>query len=91
LDEAPLLDDDLRPVDGGRTYVPVGSTAVRKAIETYQPILGLHGHVHEAKGSVYLGKTLCLNPGSMYTEGALAGYLITLDKKGVRAFQPTQG
>jgi Icc-related predicted phosphoesterase len=91
LDDAPLLDDKLRPVDGGRTYVPVGSTAVRKAIETYQPLLGLHGHVHEAKGSTYIGRTLCINPGSNYTEGALAGYLITLDKKSVRAFQPVQG
>jgi len=91
LDDAPLLDKNIRPVDGGRTYVPVGSTAVRKAIETYQPLMGLHGHVHEAKGSVYLGRTLCINPGSNYTEGALAGYLISLDKHSVRAFQPIQG
>lgn len=91
LDEAPLLDAQLRPVDGGRTYVPVGSTAVRKAIETYQPLLGLHGHVHEAKGSTNIGRTLCINPGSNYIEGALAGYLITLDKNSVRAFQPVQG
>ena len=86
-----MLDKNIRPVDGGRTYVPVGSTAVRKAIETYQPLMGLHGHVHEAKGSVYLGRTLCINPGSNYTEGALAGYLISLDKNSVRAFQPIQG
>lgn len=91
LDEAPLLDEHLRPVDGGRTYVPVGSTAVRKAIETFQPLLGLHGHVHEAKGSMNIGRTLCINPGSNYIEGALAGYLITLDRKSVRAFQPVQG
>jgi hypothetical protein len=91
LDDAPLLDNTLRPVDGGRTYVPVGSTAVRKAIETYQPLLGLHGHVHEAKGSAYIGSTLCINPGSNYTEGALAGYLISLDKKSVKSFQPIQG
>jgi Icc-related predicted phosphoesterase len=91
LDDAPMLDETLRPVDGGRTYIPVGSTAVRKVIETYQPLLGLHGHVHEAKGSTYIGKTLCINPGSNYTEGALAGYLISLDKKGVKAFQPIQG
>lgn len=91
LDDAPLLDDNLRPIDGGRTYVPVGSKAVRKAIETYQPLLGLHGHVHEAKGSTYIGKTLCVNPGSTYTEGALAGYLISLDKKSVKTFQPVQG
>lgn len=91
LDDAPLLDQQLRPVDGGRTYVPVGSTAVRKAIETYQPLLGLHGHVHEAKGSTNIGRTLCINPGSNYIEGALAGYLISLDKNSVRAYQPVQG
>jgi uncharacterized protein len=91
LDDAPLLDEGLRPVDGGRTYVPVGSTAVRKAIETYQPLLGLHGHVHEAKGSTNIGRTLCINPGSNYIEGALAGYLISLDKISVRAYQPVQG
>jgi hypothetical protein len=91
LDEAPLLDENLVPVDGGRTYVPVGSTAVRKAIETYQPLLGLHGHVHEAKGSANIGRTLCLNPGSNYTEGILSGYIVLLDKDRVRGFQPVIG
>jgi Icc-related predicted phosphoesterase len=91
LDDAPLLDDNLVPVDGGRTYVPVGSKAVRKAIETYQPLLGLHGHVHEAKGSTNIGRTLCLNPGSTYTEGVLSGYLVMLDKNGIRGYQPVQG
>ncbi|HSR21007.1 MAG TPA: hypothetical protein VLL49_08835 [Anaerolineales bacterium] len=91
LDEAPLLDENLVPVDGGRTYVPVGSTAVRKAIETYQPLLGLHGHVHEAKGSANIGRTLCLNPGSNYTEGILSGYIVLLDKDRIRGFQPVVG
>lgn len=91
LDDAPLLNEKLVPVDGGRTYGPVGSKAVRKAIETYQPLLGLHGHVHEAKGFAYIGRTLCLNPGSTYTEGVLSGYLVILDKGSVRGFQPVQG
>jgi Icc-related predicted phosphoesterase len=91
LDDAPLLDEKLVPVDGGRTYVPVGSKAVRKAIETYQPLLGLHGHVHEAKGFAKIGRTLCLNPGSTYTEGVLSGYLVLLDKDSIRGFQPVQG
>lgn len=91
LDDAPLLDANLVPVDGGRTYVPVGSKAVRKVIETYQPLLGLHGHIHEAKGQAQIGRTVCLNPGSTYGEGILSGYLITLDKKSVRGFQPVQG
>ena len=91
LDDAPKLDENLVPIDGGRTYVPVGSTAVRKAIEIYQPLLGLHGHVHEAKGDMKIGRTVCLNPGSTYTEGVLSGYLVLLDKKGIRGFQPVQG
>jgi uncharacterized protein len=91
LDDAPKLDENLVPIDGGRTYVPVGSTAVRKAIEIYQPLLGLHGHVHEAKGDTKIGRTVCVNPGSTYTEGVLSGYLVLLDKKGIRGFQPVQG
>ncbi len=91
LDDAPLLDKNLVPVDGGRTYGPVGSKAVRQAIETYQPLLGLHGHVHEAKGSINIGRTLCLNPGSTYTEGVLSGYLVMLEKDSIRGFQPVQG
>jgi Icc-related predicted phosphoesterase len=91
IDNAPLMDAQLRPVDGGQTLVPVGSTAVRKLIETYQPMLSLHGHIHEAKGSTKIGRTLCINPGSTYGEGFLSGVLINLDKKGVRSFQPVQG
>jgi len=91
IDNAPLMDAQLRPVDGGQTLVPVGSTAVRKLIETYQPMLGLHGHIHEAKGSTKIGRTICINPGSTYGEGFLSGVLINLDKKGVRSFQPVQG
>ncbi len=91
LDSAPKLHDDLRPMDGGQTLIPVGSTAVRNIIETYQPILGLHGHIHESRGSIKIGRTLCINPGSTYGEGVLCGALITLDKKGVRAYQPVQG
>lgn len=91
LDSAPKLQADLRPVDGGQTLVPVGSTAVRKIIETYQPILGLHGHIHESRGAIKIGRTLCINPGSTYGEGVLCGALITLDKKGVRVYQPVQG
>jgi Icc-related predicted phosphoesterase len=91
IDSAPLMDAQLRPVDGGQTRVPVGSTAVRKLIEQYQPMLGLHGHIHEAKGSTKIGRTICINPGSTYGEGYLSGVLINLDKKGVRSFQPVQG
>jgi Icc-related predicted phosphoesterase len=81
LDEAPALDGDLRYVAGGRALRPVGSRAVREAILEYQPLLSLHGHIHESKGGVRLGKTLAVNPGSAYEEGVLQAALIELDPK----------
>jgi uncharacterized protein len=64
LDTAPELDETLKPVlRGGRpSFVPVGSHAVREAIKRYQPVVGLHGHIHESRGAQKVGKTLCLNP-----------------------------
>jgi len=81
----------MRPVDGGQNNVPVGSTAVCKIIEKYQPLLGLFGHIHESKGAMKLGRTLCINPGSSYGEIVLSGVLITLAKKSVQDYQPVQG
>jgi len=80
LDFAPALDDQLRPRMGpqGVEMVPVGSTAVRETILTYQPLLGLHGHIHESKGIARLGRTLCINAGSEYSDGILRGALVTL-------------
>ena len=53
-----------RSVDAAGLRVgPVGSRAVREAIEKTQPLLGLHGHVHESPGAQKLGRTLCVNPG----------------------------
>jgi Icc-related predicted phosphoesterase len=84
LDEAPALDESLRvqAVLGQVTYVPVGSTAVREIEEERQPLVGLHGHIHEASGIRRLGKrrTLIVNPGSDYSTGALNGALISLNK-----------
>ncbi len=95
IDQAPELDDQLRPTleMGGRPkMVPVGSKAVRAAIEKYQPRLGLHGHIHESRGSQKIGRTVCLNPGSEYGEGVLRGVIVDLDKKkGVKAFTFTSG
>lgn len=78
LDEAPELDDDLRPKFGGQTTEPVGSRAVRDAIEAHQPPLSLHGHVHEARGKTRIGDTWAVNPGSVYSEGSLQGAVIDL-------------
>jgi Icc-related predicted phosphoesterase len=91
LDEAPELTKDLRPKLAGNLIIPVGSKAVRKTIETHQPLLGLHGHIHECKATARLGRTLCINPGSMYEQGYLSGALITLGKDKIKSFVLTNG
>ncbi len=90
LDTAPLLDEELRPVvsAGDLLRGPVGSTGVRRAIEEFRPLLGLHGHIHESAGEVRIGDTLCLNPGSEAAFGILRGYLVDVGRDGVeRAFR----
>ena len=81
IDEAPMVDDDLNIVltAGRPRMIPVGSRAVRRIIEKYQPLLGLHGHIHESPGFVHIGRTQCLNPGSEYAEGILKGFLVEID------------
>ncbi len=92
LDDAPELTEDLRPKHGGRSIVPVGSKAVREAIEEGQPALALHGHIHEAKGNTRIGNTLCINPGSSYEQGQLLGAVVNLDGgKKVKRFVLTTG
>ncbi|MDQ6879083.1 MAG: metallophosphoesterase [Candidatus Dormibacteraeota bacterium] len=92
LDEAPAIDADLKLLHGGRALRPVGSTAVREAIEKHQPLLSLHGHIHESKGAIKIGKTLSINPGSSYEEGMLMGAIIQLDpKKGIKSYQLVNG
>ncbi|MDD2923316.1 MAG: hypothetical protein PHQ36_13610, partial [Anaerolineales bacterium] len=86
LDEAPELDKDLRPVLAGNSMKPVGSTALREAIEATQPLLGLHGHIHEGRGASRIGKTLCINPGSMYEQGTLLGTIVNLGKNKVEDY-----
>jgi Icc-related predicted phosphoesterase len=92
LDDAPQLTAEMDLKDAGRSTIPVGSTAVRQVIEERQPALGLHGHIHEARGTTRLGKTLCINPGSSYEQGQLLGAVIDLDgKKKVKKFVLTSG
>ncbi len=93
IDMAPKLDANLRPVyEGGRpTFIPVGSTSVRKVVEKYQPLLGLHGHIHESPGLVKIGRTQCINPGSEYSEGILKAYLIELEDGKIRRLQRLEG
>lgn len=93
LDTCPKLDENLKPVYAGSEIMMIsaGSTAVRNAIEKHQPLLGLHGHIHESRGFIKIGKTLCLNPGSEYTEGMLRGVVVELDDKKVRSYLLTVG
>ena len=63
-------------------YKAVGSTAVRDIEAERQPLVGLHGHIHESAGIRRLGKRrgVILNPGSDYSTGALNGALVSLHK-----------
>ena len=85
LDLAPKIEKDLKytNVGGQQIMVHVGSTSVRRAIEERSPIVSLHGHIHESRGIDKIGKTVCINPGSEYTEGVLHGGLVILRDRGV--------
>jgi uncharacterized protein len=80
LDTAAELDEDFNVVLIGKQphMIPVGSKAVRDAIETYQPLVALHGHIHESPGATRIGRTLCVNPGSDYHTGRISGCIINL-------------
>jgi Icc-related predicted phosphoesterase len=96
LDTCPMLDATTDPpsqiVRGGQPVLyGAGSTAIREAVERYQPLLGLHGHIHESQATARLGRTLCVNPGSEYGEGVLRGCLVTLRDGKVDSFQMTAG
>lgn len=86
LDKAPVVNPDLSVKIGlgGIEFDMVGSKAVRKMIEKYKPLLGLHGHIHESAGFRRFGRTLCVNPGSEYAEGVLRGYLLFLSGEKVQ-------
>jgi Icc-related predicted phosphoesterase len=81
LDSAPKLDEEMNYVAGGQALVPVGSRAVRDAIVAYGPVLSLHGHIHEGRGAVKIGRTLAVNPGSTYEDGVLQAAIVDLDAK----------
>jgi Icc-related predicted phosphoesterase len=94
IDRAPALDESLKPIvrGGSVTMTAAGSQAVRNVIERHQPPVALHGHIHESRGAVKVGKTVCINPGSEYAEGVLHGALVVLDeKKGLRSYQLVSG
>jgi Icc-related predicted phosphoesterase len=93
IDNAPQLDKDFKPImEGGRPkIIPVGSRSVRTIIEKYQPLLGMHGHIHECRGWMKIGRTQCMNPGSEYSEGILSAYLIEIDGAKIKRLQRVEG
>ena len=96
LDSCPKLDwttDPPSPImSGGQiVFTGAGSQSVRNAIETYQPMLSLHGHIHESQAVIKMGRTTCINPGSEYGEGILRGCLVTFADGQVEGFQMTSG
>ncbi|MEX0809347.1 MAG: hypothetical protein WD044_11530 [Dongiaceae bacterium] len=93
LDQCPELDGNLQVVYqmGNPVQMHAGSTAVLENIKKNQPLLGIHGHIHEGRGNIRVGQTVCVNPGSVYPEGILQGALITLEDGAVRNVTMTQG
>jgi len=93
LDVAPELDETLKAVtvSGGVMESNVGSKAIRAFIEKHQPLISLHGHIHESRGDCKIGRTLCINPGSEYPQGILKGALIVLGKDKIKSFALTSG
>jgi Icc-related predicted phosphoesterase len=96
LDDCPKLDWSTDPpspvvIAGVPQSAPAGSTAVRKVVEKYQPMLQLCGHIHESRGLVKVGRTTVINPGSEYGEGILRGCIFTLEPGKVIGYQMTSG
>jgi Icc-related predicted phosphoesterase len=100
LDRCPKLDTSRmalgelpRPVlEHGRVVMTSGgSAAVRQAVETYQPLAGLHGHIHESAGRIKLGRTPCFNPGSEYGQGVLEGVIVSIRDGKLVSYQHTSG
>jgi Icc-related predicted phosphoesterase len=89
LDTANEMNEDLtlKYVGGQPHPVPVGSHAVRQIIEEFQPALALHGHIHESRGEVRIGRTLAINTGSEYNSGHIHGAVVTLAGPEVRKHQ----
>ena len=93
IDKAPMVDKDLKVVvKAGQVQIgSAGSWACRASIEKYQPLLGIHGHIHESHGFVTIGRTLCANPGSDYGEGVLRGFLTEIDGEKIKSHMLTTG
>lgn len=81
LDSCPDLDKDLKiRTQGGQVLLKAaGSPAVSEFIKRVQPMLSLHGHIHESPGHIHIGRTLAVNAGSEYAEGIMKAAIINLE------------
>lgn len=81
LDTCPELDKNLKIITQGGQVVmkSAGSPAVKAFIEKIQPMLSLHGHIHESPGHVRNGRTLMINAGSEYAEGIMKAAIVNLE------------
>jgi uncharacterized protein len=88
IDKAPKLDEKFNVVysGGAPVMIPVGSTSVRKMVEKYQPLLGLHGHLHEGKGIDHIGRTTLINSGSEYYKGLLSAALVNIEDDKIKGY-----
>ena len=96
LDTCMKLDASVWPPapimeNGQPVYYGAGSASVRRALERYQPVVGLHGHIHESRGVARYGRTPALNPGSEYGEGVLHGVIVAIRAGQVIGWQFTSG
>src|SRR5881396_3184257 len=92
----PKLDATTDPphpvIQGGQqVLIPVGSTTFRSAILETQPLLGLHGHIHETKNAAKLKRSVLVDPGSEYASGTLRGAIVNLQRDRVLSYQFTTG
>jgi Icc-related predicted phosphoesterase len=76
---------------GRPVYYGAGSGAVLEAIRRYQPVAGLHGHIHESPGQIRYGRTRCFNPGSEYQHGVLSGLIASIRDGVLVSYQHTTG
>jgi uncharacterized protein len=93
LDTAPILDENLRPTVSAGDVLrgPVGSHAVRQLIEERQPLLSVHGHIHESGGERRIGRTVSINPGSEANTGMLQGLLVDIEDGEVKRVLRVEG
>ncbi len=89
LDLCPKLDANMRMA--AEEKIHAGSVGAKQVIEKYQPLLGLHGHIHESRGAQKAGRTLMINPGSEYSEGILKGVMVMLEKRKIKDYIFTSG